>query len=111
MPTVVRTGLPGPAEVAGPLGALPEVAQDADPMAVRGAVPASEAGPDAGSEAGSEAGSDDASAPVPRAVAARQPDPPRQPAVRERSRVKPAVPRHRPERPRRAAPKDRKSVV
>lgn len=80
-PTELRTGLPGPATEALPLGALPEVVQDADPV------------PEEPSNA------------VPGAAVAPRPAVPAAPAARTRSRVKPAAPRHRPERPRRAAPK------
>ncbi|MCX4776295.1 hypothetical protein [Streptomyces sp. NBC_01264] len=86
VPTQVRAGLPGPADGAAPLGTLPEVPPDAAPVPVP--VPV------------------DASTPAPRAAVAGQQEPPRAPAAaRPRSRVKPAAPRHRPERPRRASPK------
>lgn len=78
--TEVRTGLPGPASEARPLGALPEVPQDAVPA---GSTPT----------------------PLPGSAVAPQPAGPAAPAARARIRVKPAAPRHRPERPRRAAPK------
>lgn len=82
-PTEVRTGLPGPAAEAWPLGALPEVAQDAD----------ADMAPDGISTA------------LPGAAVAPRSAAPAAPAARARSRVKPAAPRHRTERPRRVAPK------
>ncbi|MCX5409127.1 hypothetical protein OHA37_35400 [Streptomyces sp. NBC_00335] len=80
-PTGLRTGLPGPATEAWPLGSLPQVVQDTDPVPEEPPIA------------------------LPGAAVAPRPAAPAAPAARARSRVKPAAPRHRPERPRRAAPK------